>query len=90
MRRAAGEFDGCYWNLTDRNDAGVAGYSLGLCSEVMGRIRTDLDWFTSAEFSILVNHGYFSCEDGLQASGVTAPRMDAQVSREARLHGCRR
>jgi NTE family protein len=63
--RAAGEFDGCYWNLTDRRDAGAAGYSLGLCSELMGRIRTDLDRFTSAEFAILVNHGYFSCEDGM-------------------------
>lgn len=65
--RAAGEFEGCYWNLGDRSDAGAAGYSLGLCSELMGRIRTDLDKFTAAEFAILVNHGYFSCEDGMQA-----------------------
>lgn len=81
--RAAGEFEGSYWNLTDRRDAGAAGYSLGLCAELMGKIRTDLDRFTSAEFSVLVNHGYFSCEDGLLGSTAIAPRMDAQVSREA-------
>lgn len=69
--RNAGEFAGAYWNLTDRSDAGAAGYSLGLCSELMGRIRTDLDRFTSAEFGILVNHGYFSCEDGMSAAGST-------------------
>lgn len=63
--RALGEFGGCYWNLADRDDAGAAGYSLGLCSEMMSRIRTDLDRFTAAEFEILVNHGYFSCEDGV-------------------------
>jgi NTE family protein len=67
---AAGEFRGSYWNLGDRNDAGAAGYSLGLCSELMVRIRTDLDRFTGAEFSILVNHGYFSCEDGLHSGNL--------------------
>ena len=71
--RAAGEFEACYWNLTDRNDAGAAGYSLGLCAETMGAIRTDLDRFTSAEFSILVNHGYFSCEDGMAGSAAREP-----------------
>lgn len=65
---AAGDFRGSYWNLGDRHDAGAAGYSLGLCSGLMARIRTDLDRFTAAEFSILVNHGYFSCEDGLHST----------------------
>ena len=70
----AGEFSGAYWNLTERGDAGAAGYSLGLCSELLGNIRTDLDRFTSAEFCILVNHGYFSCQDGMsaRAESVTA------------------
>lgn len=70
--RNAGDFVGAYWNLTERSDAGAAGYSLGLCSELMGRIRTDLDRFTSAEFRILVNHGYFSCEDGAPGRGQVA------------------
>jgi NTE family protein len=66
----AGEFTGAYWNLSDR-DAGAAGYSLGLCEDVLARIRTDLDRFTTAEFEVLVNHGYFSCVDGLAAAGAT-------------------
>jgi hypothetical protein len=33
-------------------------------------VRTDLDRFTAAEFEVLVNHGYFSCEAGLVADGV--------------------
>ena len=61
----AGEFKGAYWNLADRRDAGAAGYSLGLCAEVIACIRTDLDAFTDAEFEVLVNHGYFSCLDGM-------------------------
>jgi NTE family protein len=69
--RNAGEFSGAYWNLADRSDAGAAGYSLGLCSELMGAIRTDLDRFTGEEFCILVNHGYFSCEDGMPPRGKT-------------------
>ena len=67
--RAAGDFGGCYWNLEGRNDAGAAGYSLGLCAGALAGIRTDLDRFTAAEFEILVNHGYFSCEDGVAPGG---------------------
>ena len=65
----SGEFEGAYWNLADRLDAGAAGYSLGLCAEAIARIRTDLDPFTGAEFDVLVNHGYFSCLDGMQPGG---------------------
>lgn len=72
--RSAGDFEGAYWNLCDRSDAGAAGYSLGLCAELMGRIRTDLDRFTSAEFSILVNHGYFSCEDGMASQAAASAK----------------
>ncbi|OGT59201.1 MAG: hypothetical protein A3E01_20490 [Gammaproteobacteria bacterium RIFCSPHIGHO2_12_FULL_63_22] len=62
----SGDFEGAYWNLADRSDAGAEGYSLGLCEEVISRIRTDLDKFTAAEFEVLVNHGYFSCVDGME------------------------
>lgn len=85
--RNAGEFDGAYWNLTERSDAGAAGYSLGLCSELLGRVRTDLDRFTSAEFCILVNHGYFSCEDGMRHPGGSAadwPYPDFSAEQEVR------
>ena len=70
---AAGDFGGAYWNLGERHDAGAAGYSLGLAAEVMTRVRTDLDRFTAAEFSILFNHGYFSCEDGMRAQAGAVP-----------------
>jgi len=85
--RNAGEFDGAYWNLTERSEAGAAGYSLGLCSELLGNIRTDLDRFTSAEFCILVNHGYFSCEDGMRKPGESAadwPYPDFSAEHEVR------
>jgi NTE family protein len=68
-RREAGEFEGAYWHLGEQRDAGADGYSLGLCEGVLARVRTDLDRFTTAEFDVLVNHGYFSCEAGLDAAG---------------------
>jgi NTE family protein len=66
-RRDAGEFAGAYWHLGEQRDAGADGYSLGLCEDLLARVRTDLDRFTAAEFDVLVNHGYFSCEAGLSA-----------------------
>jgi NTE family protein len=68
----AGEFDGAYWNLADRQDAGADGYSLGLCADLLARVRTDLDAFSDAEFEVLVNHGYFSCLDGMPRKGAAA------------------
>jgi NTE family protein len=68
-RREAGEFEGAYWHLGEERDAGADGYSLGLCRDLLARVRTDLDRFTAAEFEVLVNHGYFSCEAGLVADG---------------------
>ncbi len=65
MPAEAGEFTGAYWHLGEERDAGADGYSLGLCRDVLARVRTDLDHFTAAEFEVLVNHGYFSCEAGL-------------------------
>ena len=70
--RASGEFEGAYWHLGEERDAGADGYSLGLCRDVLARVRTDLDRFTDAEFEVLVNHGYFSCEAGLVADGLGA------------------
>jgi len=66
-RRESGDFTGAYWHLGEERDAGADGYSLGLCRDLLARVRTDLDRFTAAEFDVLVNHGYFSCEAGLLA-----------------------
>ncbi len=69
--------DGAYWNLTDRSDAGAHGYSPGLIRDVLARVRTDLDRFDAAEFEVLVNHGYFACENGLAGhSGGTVVAAD--------------
>ena len=69
-----GEHAGAYWNLRDR-DAGAPGYSPGLARDCIARVRTDLDRFTSAEFEVLVNHGYFGCLDatGTPADAASAP-----------------
>jgi NTE family protein len=90
-RREAGEFTGAYWHLGEERDAGADGYSLGLCRDVLARVRTDLDRFTAAEFDVLVNHGYFSCEAGLVADDfgeaeAPAPRWPyPDWSQEARV-----
>lgn len=90
------EFAGAYWNLSDR-DAGAHGYSTDLCRDVIAHIRTDLDRFTTAEFEVLVNHGYFSCLDGAepasrQAEPVPWPFPDRQdeVAVRRALHGSQR
>jgi NTE family protein len=68
--RVSGDFEGAYWHLGEERDAGADGYSLGLCRDLLARVRTDLDRFIPAEFEVLVNHGYFSCEAGLLADGL--------------------
>ena len=90
-RREAREFEGAYWHLGEQRDAGADGYSLGLCEEVLARVRTDLDRFTAAEFEVLVNHGYFSCEAGLEEGGFGEAEVPATAwpypawSEEARV-----
>jgi NTE family protein len=76
-RREAGDFQGAYWHLGEERDAGADGYSLGLCAQLLARVRTDLDRFTAAEFEVLANHGYFSCEAGLLADGLADPEAPA-------------
>jgi NTE family protein len=60
-------YEGSYWSLTSglKPEAAptpggpFAGYSQALATEVLGRIRTDLDAFSEGEMSVLENHGYF-------------------------------
>lgn len=70
--RRLGELDGAYWNIGANRDPGAFGYSESLATRVLARIRTDLDHFSDAEFEVLVNHGYASCEDGLRAPAAPA------------------
>jgi len=80
-----GAIRGAYWNLSDRSDAGAAGYSPSLIEGVLARVRTDLDQFDAAEFETLVNHGFFACEGGLQARlSPLPPAADAEWPYPAR------
>jgi NTE family protein len=68
-----GKFEGAYWHLGE-SEPGAEGYSQGgTCHALLARVRTDLDRFTAAEFEILANHGYWSCEAGLSRSGLVDP-----------------
>ncbi|HET6602849.1 MAG TPA: patatin-like phospholipase family protein [Xanthomonadaceae bacterium] len=62
-----GTIRGAYWSLSGGRDPGADGYSAQLVAEVIARVRTDLDRFDPDEFRVLVNHGYFACQNGLQA-----------------------
>ncbi|MCI0657845.1 MAG: patatin-like phospholipase family protein, partial [Acidobacteria bacterium] len=67
-------YEGAYWSLSSglkiadppTPEAPFAGYSQDLATEVLSRIRTDLDSFSEAEMSVLENHGYFSADRSLR------------------------
>jgi len=76
--------EGCYWTITSGVEpapasAGEAylGYSQALASEVLGRVRTDLDSFDPAEMSVLENHGYFAAERSLRRHQASLIPADA-------------
>jgi NTE family protein len=58
----AGVIHGAYWGIRgaatsyDQDDS--ASYSKRLATEVIARIRTDMDAFSAAEAAVLENHGY--------------------------------
>jgi NTE family protein len=61
----AGEMKGTYWGIgsdTAGYESGVPGYSKALITEVISKVRTDLDAFSSAEAEVLENHGYMLAE----------------------------
>jgi NTE family protein len=71
----SGVFDGAYWGVTSATSSygpDYAGYSKELATEVIGRIRTDLDAFSDAEAAVLQNHGYWLAEAALRQH---APRL---------------
>lgn len=69
-----GRYDGAYWTVGSGAQASGArpgeppyvGYSQALATEVLARVRTDLDRFTPAELSVLENHGYWAAERSLR------------------------
>lgn len=63
------QFGGAYWGVASAPssyDAGYPGYSKALATDVISRIRTDLDAFSGAEAAVLENHGYWLAEAGLR------------------------
>lgn len=65
------EITGAYWGIDNFARTPADGYSAELVSEVVGRIRTDLDAFSNAEFEVLVNHGYLTCNNALEYLNAT-------------------
>jgi NTE family protein len=70
-----GEMDGMYWGISSAVEhypvAGerLIGYSAGLVDQCIEAIRTDLDVFSSAECSVLQNHGYTLANAAVRAHG---------------------
>ena len=63
------QFRGAYWGVASAPssyDASYPGYSKELATDVISRIRTDLDAFSDAEAAVLENHGYWLAEAGLR------------------------
>lgn len=73
----SGDLAGAYWGVgsaASHYDL-PQGYSEGLASNVIARIRTDLNAFTAAEQAVLENHGYALADAAIQrhAAQLIAP-----------------
>src|SRR4029077_19510546 len=66
------QFGGAYWGVASAPssyDATYPGYSKALATDVISRIRTDLDAFSVAEAAVLENHGYWLPAGGRGGDG---------------------
>jgi NTE family protein len=64
-----GELKGTYWGIGSDAagyEGGAAGYSRELVAEVISKVRTDLDAFSTPEASVLENHGYMMAEAAIK------------------------
>jgi NTE family protein len=68
-RMLIGEFarkerSGAYWGISSAVSryGKEGGYSKVLATEIISRVRTDLDAFSDAEIAVLMNHGYLLAE----------------------------
>jgi NTE family protein len=65
---ATGRHEGAYWGMgstTEGHDVS-GGYPRDLVTDVIARVRTDLDAFSRAEISVLENHGYLMAGAAIQ------------------------
>ena len=67
----AGDYRGAYWSVrsatTSYSPGDRSGYTKPLATDVISRIRTDLDAFSEAEAAVLENHGYWLAEAALRS-----------------------
>ncbi len=93
------ELSGTYWgtstDVKSYDEANSVGYSKDLADDVISEIRTDLDAFSDAEASVLINHGYLLADAAVrrhtphlvgQAAVATIPYpnwMDETIVRRA-------
>jgi NTE family protein len=64
-----GAFGGAYWGLRTsptNYGSGYPGYSKTLATDLIAKIRTDLDAFSDPEAAVLQNHGYWLVDAALQ------------------------
>jgi NTE family protein len=65
---ATGRLEGAYWGVgstTERHGASE-GYPRDLVTDIIARVRTDLDAFSRAETRVLENHGYLMADAAIQ------------------------
>jgi NTE family protein len=77
-------FDGAYWGVTSspaRYGDGYAGYSKSLATDVIAKIRTDLDAFSDAEAAVLENHGYLLADAALREHAPALMQANAPAAR---------
>lgn len=80
----SGEFSGTYWGVASAPssyDPSYPGYTKVLATDIIARIRTDLDAFSDAEAAVLENHGYWLADAALRKH---APDLVTAGAREAR------
>src|SRR5829696_7664489 len=65
---ATGRLKGAYWGIgsTTEGHGASVGYPSDLVTDVIAKVRTDLDAFSRAEISVLENHGYLMADAAIQ------------------------
>src|SRR5215213_6563149 len=76
---ATGRHEGAYWGVSSAAEQQGApdGYPLDLVTDVIAKVRTDLDAFSRAEISVLENHGYLMAEATVRRRSPHLIRRDA-------------
>lgn len=81
LTNRAGGYKGTYLGINNiyKNDPSLLTYSKNLVEEVIARIRTDMDAFSTAERAVLENHGYLIAESQIQRKVPALAVIKAEV-----------